>query len=152
MVESIPLAGGKSTPRPGRTTIGCSRFALQLTTLERTCKLAAARIPASRRTIATLSVSKKTTDTPTDATNGAPAPDFEASLAELEAIVEKLEQGELSLDDSLKHFERGVQLTRVCQAALTQAEQKVEILLRKTGASGGDEFEAAPFDPDADES
>nr|WP_322096844.1 exodeoxyribonuclease VII small subunit [Povalibacter uvarum] len=87
-----------------------------------------------------------------DATNGAPAPDFEASLAELEAIVEKLEQGELSLDDSLKQFERGVQLTRVCQAALTQAEQKVEILLRKTGASAGDELEAAPFDPDSDES
>jgi len=77
----------------------------------------------------------------------APAPDFEASLAELEAIVEKLERGDLSLDDSLKQFERGVQLTRSCQIALTQAEQKVEILLRK---SGGDEFAPAPFEADDD--
>jgi exodeoxyribonuclease VII small subunit len=71
------------------------------------------------------------------------ASDFERSLAELEAIVEKLEQGDLSLDESLRHFERGVQLTRVCQSALKQAEQKVEILLRKSGAS--EQFEAAPF-------
>lgn len=87
----------------------------------------------------------------TSAAEETTAPDFEASLAELETIVEKLEQGELSLDDSLKQFERGVQLTRVCQAALTQAEQKVEILLRKTGNAAGDEFEAAPFDPGAEE-
>ncbi len=76
--------------------------------------------------------------------SAAPAADFERSLAELEAIVDKLEQGDLSLDDSLKHFERGVQLTRVCQAALKQAEQKVEILMRKSGAP--DQFEAAPFE------
>jgi exodeoxyribonuclease VII small subunit len=62
---------------------------------------------------------------------------------QLEAIVDKLEQGDLSLDDSLRHFERGVQLTRACQGALKQAEQKVEILLRRSGA---DEFAAAPFD------
>lgn len=79
-----------------------------------------------------------------------PAPDFEASLAELEAIVEQLEQGELSLDESLKHFERGVQLTRVCQTALTQAEQKVEILLRRTETSDGDEYAPAPFAADDD--
>ena len=83
--------------------------------------------------------------------NATPAqtPDFEASLAELEGIVEKLEQGELSLDESLKQFERGVQLTRSCQAALTLAEQKVEILLRKTGSP--EEFEPAPFDSDDDD-
>jgi exodeoxyribonuclease VII small subunit len=75
--------------------------------------------------------------------------DFERSLAELEEIVEKLEQGDLSLEDSLKHFERGVQLTRACQTALKQAEQKVEILMRKSGA--GDQFEAAPFDASDDE-
>jgi exodeoxyribonuclease VII small subunit len=75
--------------------------------------------------------------------------DFERSLAELEEIVEKLEQGDLSLEDSLKHFERGVQLTRACQTALKQAEQKVEILMRKSGA--GDAFEAAPFDASDDE-
>jgi exodeoxyribonuclease VII small subunit len=80
-----------------------------------------------------------------------PAPDFEASLAELEAIVEKLEQGELFLEDSLLQFERGIQLTRVCQTALTQAEQKVEILLRKTGA-GEDDFAPAPFDDEESDS
>jgi exodeoxyribonuclease VII small subunit len=78
-----------------------------------------------------------------------PAADFERSLAELEAIVDKLEQGDLSLDDSLRHFERGVQLTRSCQSALKQAEQKVEILLRRSGAEG--EFAAAPFDTDTDD-
>ena len=82
------------------------------------------------------------------APDGANGPDFERCLAELEAIVDKLEQGELSLDESLKQFERGVQLTRVCQSALKQAEQKVEVLLRK---SGQDEFEAAPFDPEDDD-
>ena len=87
---------------------------------------------------------------PTTPSEDTPAPDFEASLAELESIVEKLEQGELSLEDSLKQFERGVQLTRVCQTALTQAEQNVEILLRKTGAGSGDEFEATPFETDDD--
>lgn len=76
-----------------------------------------------------------------------PAADFERSLAELEAIVDKLEQGDLSLDDSLRHFERGVQLTRACQGALKQAEQKVEILLRRSGA---DDFATAPFDSDED--
>ncbi|MET0498409.1 MAG: exodeoxyribonuclease VII small subunit [Steroidobacteraceae bacterium] len=83
-----------------------------------------------------------------------PPADFESSLTELESIVEQLEQGDLSLDDSLKQFERGVQLTRVCQGALKQAEQKVEILLRKTGQSGSrneggdeesDDFEPASF-------
>jgi exodeoxyribonuclease VII small subunit len=76
----------------------------------------------------------------------AAAPDFERALAELEALVDKLEDGELSLDESLQCFERGVQLTRTCQAALKQAEQKVQILLRKSDAPG--EFEAAPFDVD----
>ena len=79
------------------------------------------------------------------------APDFERSLAELEAIVDKLEQGELSLDESLKHFERGVQLTRVCQTALKQANQKVQVLLRKSGGGEGDQFETADFDADDDE-
>ncbi len=80
----------------------------------------------------------------------AQTPRFEASLAELEAIVEKLERGDLSLDDSLKQFERGVQLTRACQTALTQAEQKVEILLRKSGAGAADAdgYEAVPFESD----
>lgn len=59
--------------------------------------------------------------------------DFEQSLSELETLVENMERGELSLEDSLKHFERGVSLTRGCQKALTEAEQKVEILLSKAG-------------------
>jgi exodeoxyribonuclease VII small subunit len=62
-----------------------------------------------------------------------PMVDFERSLTELETIVEKLEQGDLTLDESLKQFERGVQLARTCQSALKEAEQKVEILLRKSG-------------------
>lgn len=60
-------------------------------------------------------------------------PDFETALAELEALVEKMEQGDLSLDESLQQFERGVQLTRSCQQALKEAEQKVRILLEKDG-------------------
>jgi exodeoxyribonuclease VII small subunit len=75
-------------------------------------------------------------------------PDFEKSLAELEQIVERMEQGELSLDDSLKQFERGVALTRSCQTALQQAEQKVEILLRKSGDAAP---EVVPFATDDDE-
>jgi exodeoxyribonuclease VII small subunit len=93
-------------------------------------------------------VIKKNKDAPTQA----PAPDLEKSLAELEKIVERLEAGDLTLDDSLKQFERGVALTRQCQTALRSAEQKVEILLRKSGAlsgeSGAEGFEAAPFDTD----
>ncbi len=59
--------------------------------------------------------------------------DFETALAELEALVERMEQGDLTLDESLKQFERGVQLTRSCQQALQEAEQKVQILLEKGG-------------------
>lgn len=53
------------------------------------------------------------------------APDFEQSLAELQTLVERLESGELSLEDSLGAFEQGIRLTRECQGALAQAEQKV---------------------------
>ena len=58
----------------------------------------------------------------------APSPSFEEALAELEALVENLEQGDLPLEDSLKSFERGIELTRTCQQALKEAEQKIEIL------------------------
>ncbi|MDO9169497.1 MAG: exodeoxyribonuclease VII small subunit [Methylobacter sp.] len=58
---------------------------------------------------------------------------FEDSLVELEQLVNQLEQGELSLEDSLKSFERGVNLTRTCQKALQEAEQKVQILIEKNG-------------------
>jgi exodeoxyribonuclease VII small subunit len=81
--------------------------------------------------------------------DAAPALDFERSLAELEEIVDRLEHGELSLDESLKQFERGVQLTRACQSALKEAEQKVEILLRKNGEP--EAFDAAPLEADDEE-
>lgn len=94
---------------------------------------------------------KPTAAPPSSVTQGSAPPDFERSLAELEAIVDKLEQGELSLDESLQQFERGVQLTRICQSALKQAEHKVELLMRKSARNreaGEDEFEATPFEPD----
>lgn len=59
--------------------------------------------------------------------------DFEASLAELETLVERMEQGELPLEESLKQFEQGIKLTRACQQALQEAEQKVQVLLEKDG-------------------
>ena len=59
--------------------------------------------------------------------------DFEKALEELEALVEKMEDGNISLEESLKYFERGIALTRTCQKALTEAEQKVQILLEKNG-------------------
>jgi len=58
---------------------------------------------------------------------------FEESLAELEQLVERMEQGNLALEESLKLFERGVQLTRTCQKALKEAGQKVSILLEENG-------------------
>ena len=66
--------------------------------------------------------------------------DFEASLAELEALVERLEQGDLPLDDALKSFERGVALTRQCQGALKAAQQKVEILLNGSANADPEPF------------
>ena len=57
---------------------------------------------------------------------------LEKSLEELEALVARLESGDLPLEQALKEFEHGVKLTRQCQAALQEAEQKVEILLKKT--------------------
>jgi exodeoxyribonuclease VII small subunit len=69
-------------------------------------------------------------------------PDFETALAELEALVEKMEQGDLSLDESLKQFERGVQLTRACQLALREAEQKVQILLEKDNQASLEAFDS----------
>ena len=66
--------------------------------------------------------------------------DFEQSLTDLQNLVERLENGELSLEDSLTAFEQGVRLTRDCQAALAQAEQKVQILMERDG-----ELEEAPF-------
>lgn len=79
-----------------------------------------------------------------------PPADFEKSLAELEHIVARMESGELSLDESMQQFERGIVLARSCQQALQAAEQKVELLLKKSGAK--DEFTAVPFAADDDDS
>ena len=59
--------------------------------------------------------------------------DFEAALEELEELVSSMEDGELSLEESLQAFENGIKLTRECQAALKNAEQKVQVLLNKNG-------------------
>ena len=67
-------------------------------------------------------------------------PSFEESLGELEALVERMETGELSLEESLSAFERGIALTRNCQQALQAAEQKVEILTAKTSDAASEPF------------
>ncbi len=59
--------------------------------------------------------------------------DFEKSLRELENLVERMEKGELSLEDSLKHFEQGVKLVSSCQSALLAADHKVEKLIERNG-------------------
>lgn len=63
-------------------------------------------------------------------------PDFEESMRELEELVQRLEQGDLPLEEALRQFERGVALTRACQTALKAAEQKVEILLKRSSGEG----------------
>jgi len=70
------------------------------------------------------------------------APDFEKSLAELESLVEKLEAGDLPLEEALKSFERGIGLTRDCQSALDAAQARVEILLKRDGESRLEIFDA----------
>jgi exodeoxyribonuclease VII small subunit len=60
-------------------------------------------------------------------------PDFEAALAELEKIVEKMESGEQTLEEAMKSFQRGIELTRACQQGLRAAEQRVEKLIQKNG-------------------
>ena len=71
---------------------------------------------------------------------------LEKSLEELESLVNRLENEELPLAEALKEFKRGVKLTRECQMTLKEAEQTVEILLKKT-ADGDPE----PFEPSDDE-
>lgn len=73
-------------------------------------------------------------------------PDFESALAELEKLLENMESGELSLEESLKAFERGVKLTSQCQQALSDAEQKVKILTEK-----GEEADFITNEKNADE-
>jgi exodeoxyribonuclease VII small subunit len=73
--------------------------------------------------------------------------DFERSLARLEEVVRRLENANLSLDDAMKLFEEGVELSRVCQKQLEEAEGRVEILLKKADGK----LAAEPFEPEAEE-
>ena len=68
--------------------------------------------------------------------------EFEAALKKLESIVEKLENGDLSLEEALKQYEEGVRMADLCSKRLTEAEKKVEVLM-KTGAG---KFKTAPFE------
>ncbi|MGC8121591.1 exodeoxyribonuclease VII small subunit [Marinobacter sp. VGCF2001] len=77
-------------------------------------------------------------------TNSASIADFEKSLNELEQLVRDLEKGELSLEQSLAAFERGVKLTRECQSALKSAEQRVEQLVQNSDGT----LETRPFSTD----
>ena len=74
----------------------------------------------------------------------AAGPDFEKTLAELEILIENLEQGDLSLDQSLSGFKKGIELTKQCQAALDNAQQTVELLTNTQ-----DEDSLKTFEPDA---
>ncbi|MDH3337813.1 MAG: exodeoxyribonuclease VII small subunit [Gammaproteobacteria bacterium] len=66
---------------------------------------------------------------------------LEKALTDLEELVAELESGDLPLEKAMKKFEEGIKLTRGCQAALKEAEQKVEILLRSAGGEDLKEFE-----------
>ena len=70
--------------------------------------------------------------------------DFEAALEQLEELVSAMEEGDLSLEESLQSFEKGIKLTRECQSALNKAEQKVQKLLDDAGTT-------EPLDYDTDE-
>ncbi len=74
-------------------------------------------------------------------------PDFERSLARLEEVVRRLENANLSLDEAMKLFEEGVELSRECQKQLEQAEGRVEILLKKADGK----MAAEPFEPETEE-
>ena len=73
--------------------------------------------------------------------------EYEAAVSELEPLVERLEKGDISLEESLKLYERGVLLTRDCQEALQAADQKVQMLLQQSGQSA-----LVDFDPDSEAS
>ncbi len=68
--------------------------------------------------------------------------DFEAALEELEGLVERMEEGDLSLEESLKTYERGIELSRVCQKSLDAAEQRIRILSEKNGSAEIQDFQA----------
>jgi exodeoxyribonuclease VII small subunit len=75
------------------------------------------------------------------AAESADGPSFEAALEQLEAIVDRLEQGDLTLEDALRAFEAGVGLTRRCAKQLSDAERRIEVLVRE-----GESWVARPFE------
>lgn len=68
--------------------------------------------------------------------------DFERALDELEKLVERMEEGELSLEESLKLYERGIELSKACQKALDAAEKRIRILSEQNGKSELEAFES----------
>ncbi len=70
--------------------------------------------------------------------------DYEAAVAELESLVEQLERGDITLEESLKLYERGVLLTRDCQEALQAADQKVQMLVKQAGNPTLVDFDSDP--------
>lgn len=70
-------------------------------------------------------------------------PDLESAMNEITELVEKMEQGDLTLEQSLNHFERGVTLVKHCQKILIDAEQKVKVLLEKNGKDTLADFDSA---------
>ena len=78
--------------------------------------------------------------------------DFERSMQELEALVDQLEQGDLTLEQSLAAFERGINLTRTCQQALDTAEQRVRILTERSETSEPEQYPNDVITSDANHS
>lgn len=98
---------------------------------------------SSRRKSATSKSSGSSQGPDTSAESGFEDLDFEAALAELDTVVTRMESGDLSLEDSLAAFERGIRLTRHCQSALENAELRVKQL-----TADGDLVDFAELDED----
>ena len=74
------------------------------------------------------------------------AQSFESSMAEFERLVAKMEEGDMTLEQSLKSYERGMELSKSCQTALDKAEQRVQVLAQRDG-----EIKLEPFESDDDQ-
>jgi exodeoxyribonuclease VII small subunit len=79
-------------------------------------------------------------------TENTPLPNFEATLAELEQIVQQMENGQQSLEEALSTFQRGMELSRLCEAGLKNAEQRVERLVSENGSDRVEPFKAGDQD------
>ncbi len=72
-------------------------------------------------------------------------PTFEQALSELEQIVQKLEKGELPLEDSLRFYEEGIRLSRLCHAKLEEAEGRIEVLLKDSRGEPAQDKQGRPL-------